>query len=181
MPTNFPTSVDNFTNPIGSDPRTSPDHAAQHANANDAIEAIETYVINRELSYVEKTSNTSVTATTEATANTVVTAAAVTFDGATAVVVEFYAPIAFPAAVANAAINFWLYDGANSIGRLGNLSTVAAANHFAPVYLSRRLTPSGASHTYSIRASVSSGTGGVQAGAGGITADMPAFIRITRA
>lgn len=44
MPTSFPGSLDNFTNPTATDAPTSPDHAAQHANANDAIEAIETAI-----------------------------------------------------------------------------------------------------------------------------------------
>ena len=46
MPTNFPNSVDVLTNPAAGDSQNSPSHAAQHANANDAIEAIETYVLN---------------------------------------------------------------------------------------------------------------------------------------
>ena len=42
MATAFPTSKDNLTNPSGSDELVG--HAAQHANANDAIEALETTV-----------------------------------------------------------------------------------------------------------------------------------------
>jgi hypothetical protein len=45
MPTNFPTSVDNFTNPTANDSLNLPSHSTQHANANDAIEAIETYAL----------------------------------------------------------------------------------------------------------------------------------------
>ena len=41
MATNFPGSQDSFTNPTSSDTLDSPDHAAQHANVNDAVEAIE--------------------------------------------------------------------------------------------------------------------------------------------
>jgi hypothetical protein len=41
MPTNFPTSLDNFTNPTANDSLNLPSHSTQHANANDAIEAIE--------------------------------------------------------------------------------------------------------------------------------------------
>src|SRR5665213_1555572 len=44
MATTFPTSIDSFTNPVAGNPMTSPDHATQHANANLAIEAIETFV-----------------------------------------------------------------------------------------------------------------------------------------
>jgi hypothetical protein len=41
--TNYPTALDNFTNPTGSDSLSTPAvlHSTQHANANDAIEAIE--------------------------------------------------------------------------------------------------------------------------------------------
>jgi len=46
MPTNFPTSVDNFTNPTANDSLNLPSHSTQHANSNDAIEAIEGYLLN---------------------------------------------------------------------------------------------------------------------------------------
>jgi hypothetical protein len=46
MATNFPTSVDNFTNPTANDSLNLPSHSTQHANANDAIEAIEGYLLN---------------------------------------------------------------------------------------------------------------------------------------
>lgn len=44
MTTNFPTSLDALTNPTGASSLTSPDHAGQHADANDAIEALEAKV-----------------------------------------------------------------------------------------------------------------------------------------
>jgi hypothetical protein len=46
MATNFPTSVDVLTNPVSNDSLNSPSHSAQHANANDAIEAIEGVLVN---------------------------------------------------------------------------------------------------------------------------------------
>jgi hypothetical protein len=46
MPTNFPTGVDNFTNPTANDSLNLPSHSTQHANANDAIEAVEDYLLN---------------------------------------------------------------------------------------------------------------------------------------
>lgn len=42
--TNFPTSLDTLTNPTASDTLDSPSHSAQHANSNDAIEALEAKV-----------------------------------------------------------------------------------------------------------------------------------------
>lgn len=44
MSTNFPSSLDSLTNPVSTDKVSVVDHAAQHANANDAIEAIEAKV-----------------------------------------------------------------------------------------------------------------------------------------
>jgi hypothetical protein len=44
VPTSFPTSLDTLTNPQATDPQNSPSHAGQHANANDAIEALEAKV-----------------------------------------------------------------------------------------------------------------------------------------
>jgi hypothetical protein len=46
MATNFPTSVDSLVNPVSNDSLNTPSHSAQHTNANDAIEAIETYLLN---------------------------------------------------------------------------------------------------------------------------------------
>ena len=44
MATNFPSSLDTLTNPTSSDSLSSPSHSAQHANANDAIEALQAKV-----------------------------------------------------------------------------------------------------------------------------------------
>ena len=44
MATNFPTSLDALTNPTANDALTSPSHADQHADANDAIEALQAKV-----------------------------------------------------------------------------------------------------------------------------------------
>lgn len=44
MATNFPASLDSLTNPTSSDSLSSPSHSAQHANANDAIEALQAKV-----------------------------------------------------------------------------------------------------------------------------------------
>ena len=44
MATNFPTSLDTLTNPTSSDSLSSPSHSAQHANVNDAVEALQAKV-----------------------------------------------------------------------------------------------------------------------------------------
>ena len=44
MAVNYPTSLDTLTNPTATDYLNSPSHAAQHANANDILEALEAKV-----------------------------------------------------------------------------------------------------------------------------------------
>ncbi len=44
MATSFPQSLDALTNPTSTDSLTSPSHADQHADANDAIEALQAKV-----------------------------------------------------------------------------------------------------------------------------------------
>ena len=41
MSTSYPAALDNLTNPAATDPLSSPSHSSQHANANDAIEAMQ--------------------------------------------------------------------------------------------------------------------------------------------
>ena len=137
-------------------------------------------VTRLELSYVEFTAPVNVTATTEATANTIVTGGAIAYDGSTVVRIEFFAPNAN--VDAGGVHDLWLvlYDGASSIGFLGIMSSLGVGYQFIPMNLSRRLTPSNASHTYSVRAYVDYGTGNVGAGAGGVGNSMPGFIRVTK-
>ncbi len=136
-----------------------------------------------ELDYVEITSAVVPTATSEATANTIVTANPIAFSGSTVVMIEFFSPDVRPANDAAARyISLWLYDGSSSIGQIGFIRGAASGNNESIAHCSRRLTPSAATHTYSIRASVTSGgsNANVDAGTGGSGQSMPAYIRITR-
>lgn len=44
MPSGFPGSIDNFTDPLSNSPLNSPSHSGLHADVNDAVEKIETYM-----------------------------------------------------------------------------------------------------------------------------------------
>lgn len=128
-----------------------------------------------ELDYAERTSNTSITATSEATANTIVTGSSVAYDGSTIVKVEFWCDHMKGASGQD--LRIWLYDGSSSIGFI----TYTESQSYVGGYGVRRITPSNASHTYSVRASVGgASTGVVAAGAGGSGAVAPAFLRITK-
>jgi hypothetical protein len=126
-----------------------------------------------EYAYNEKVTNTTVTNTVIGSADTVVTASAVTFDGATAVMIDFGAPTV---AAGTTFIRLYLFDGSTSLGIIDQVNGTGSARG------SRRLTPSAAAHTYSIRALVDAGSGTVFAASGGALATdfLPAFIRITK-
>jgi len=152
--------------------------AGKVAVATGTATATEQWPPGHEFDYVEKTSSTSVTATTEATANTVVQGAAVTYDGSTTVEIQFFSPYSQPASGGHNIV-FVLYGDGATLGLFG-IHTGGASVERVPVSLRRRLTPSAASHTYSVRAYVDSGTGTVSGGAGGSGSYMPAFIRIVK-
>ena len=134
-----------------------------------------------ELAYTAYTANVNPTATVEASADTVVTASAVVFDGSTVVMVEFFCPIARANASAGATMNIWLFDNGTSIGTFAVVGQgTTQANEYKPVMAARRLTPSAASHTYSARATVSTGTGVVGAGNGTAANQGPGYIRIVQ-
>lgn len=137
-----------------------------------------------ELDYVEQTSPVSITSTNEASPNTVITSSSVAYDGSTVVLIEAYFPRINPSGTASAFMTVLLFEDSTSIGRLGlegNGANVNVINTYRSAFYSRRITPSAGSHTYSVRAIVSAGTGGFELGAGGASTYMPGYIRITRA
>lgn len=135
--------------------------------------------VGQEVAYEERTSNFTTTATTEGTAAVVVTADAFVADGASAYLIEFYAPRWFGSA-ANAQCNLIIHDGTNSLGffYMGTLATTAEV---MGVCAQRRLVPTAGSKTYSIRAYTGAATTlTISAGSGGAAAFVPAFVRITK-
>lgn len=132
-----------------------------------------------EYDYHEFTSPTTISSTTEAGAFQIRDAAAITFDGATAVMIEFYAPY-FTTATSGDQLVLCLYDGSSSIGLIG--SGQATTGYSNEIYVRRRITPSAATHTYSIRGyRVGTSNITVGAGLGGVGAYEPGFIKITKA
>lgn len=66
MATNFPAGLDTFTNPVGTDTLATPSHSSQHADINDAVEALQAKVgannsaVTSSLDYKVTALNTSV-------------------------------------------------------------------------------------------------------------------------
>jgi hypothetical protein len=154
--------------------------AAAHANGAAVAHVLtkggmDAYLASRELAYAEITVSKSITAIPLASADVVVTAPALTFDGATTVMIEFCAPYMRGGTTY---LNLRLWDGATDLGQIG---FVDPTNKYATAAMKRRITPSAGSHTFSIRAVVDAGTGSVGADTGtGSATPQPAFIRIER-
>jgi hypothetical protein len=129
--------------------------------------------------YAEFTVTVDVTTTTEAGATTIVTGSPVTYDGATVILVEYQVPvIQIDSSVVMRTV---LYDGASSIGWLSNEGVLSLSAAEGARRMSRKLTPSAAAHTYSIRSFLNAaGTGHHVVGAGGLGNIMPGFMRITK-
>lgn len=133
--------------------------------------------------YVEITSPVTVTATADGNSGgtAVINGNSVTYDGSTRILVEFYAPyLLYNVSGQNILVN--LYDGTTDLGRICNLG-ISAGSFTMSLTGQRFLTPSAAAHTYNIRGWKTSGSGLAQvgAGAGGASAYVPAFMRITSA
>lgn len=131
-----------------------------------------------ELDYAEITSVASVTATDEATPQTIITGNAVSYDGSTIVMVDFFAPYAH---LDNSAHTLYvaLWDESAIVARL---FLVGSTGDFSPVRAGYRFTPSAGAHTYRIRAHTAAATPQIGAGAAsGANSYVPAFMRIVTA
>lgn len=127
-----------------------------------------------EFDYVAKTSNTAISATTAGTANSIVTANAVSYDGSTMIMLEFFC--AFLDSGVDMLIAF--FDGATQVDVFGAPPNTARVQ--GGKLGSLRLTPSNASHTYSVRAWLTSGSGTIYGNTGTGGNIPPAYIRQTK-
>lgn len=136
---------------------------------------------SNEIGYDEITASVFPTATSSVTANTVIAGSAYTFDGKP-VIMEFHADnVGVPTGTVGLSIAVGLFEGATLIN-FANMETPATGSQFtAPFNFKLRFTPTAASHTYSIKAWVTSGTGAVFAGTRAGGGNGPAYLRFTRA
>lgn len=133
--------------------------------------------VPRELSYVQFTGNVASTQTVEASAQVVVTAAALTFDGATVVVIAFGCALWTCSGTTQVCLVDLFEDG-SPIGQMWGAAAPNGSNQ-PGIYTQRRMTPTAGAHTYSIRTHLNAaGTFTVGAGVGGAAAVMPGFVRI---
>lgn len=136
-----------------------------------------------EFDYTQITSSVNVTSTTAASPDNIVTSGSVTYDGSTVVIIEFYASNIYCGIGGNNMfIDLW--EDSTRLGQIAHIREDGTTGLGArPIYVRRRLTPSNASHTYSIKAwfdFANTSTRQVVAGAGSGPAAMPAYIRVSK-
>lgn len=134
---------------------------------------------NQLISYVEYTANVTISGTnpgTGGTATTIVTAGAFTPNGTDEYWIEFFSPEVQAGSADSVLIE--LYDGATRLGEMAIFAN-PATQPASPCLVRRKLVPTNAAHTYSIRAWRVTNNGIVVAGNGTAGNAMPGYINIT--
>ena len=135
-----------------------------------------------EFDYVQKTSNTTISASSEGTANTIVTGASVIYDGATTVMVKFFTPQIQLPSTTGATLLIGIWDNGTVLGYLTAPTAINASNDvYGGFEGEARFTPTNAAHQYSIRAYITAGASGlISGGAGGAGTFFPCFMRVVK-
>lgn len=139
-------------------------------------------LVGQEIGYSERTSGFTASASSAATAADMGMSITLTADGVTPYMLEFWAAWVDTSAALGAytAVHF-----AENGTRLADWDVIvrapAAAMTSAPIIARKRIVPTAGSHTYTMRAWSSGGTGTINAGPGGVGNPPPMFMRITRA
>jgi len=137
-----------------------------------------------ELDYKEFTANVSCPNTTEAASTSIVTSSSVVYDGATKVLLTFFAP-AYQSTATGASGGTFLVLWDNTAGvSLGLLAadkpSATNADQFVPV-CARILTPAAGARVYSVRGyGQSASMLTIMADVGGVGKRVPGFLRITK-
>lgn len=137
----------------------------------------------RELDYVEITGNVTITGTAEGSETTCITGTSQAYT-ADPIIIEVFSPRCdVNAASAGQALIVVLYDGATILGRIETIiPDSTGASHGRGFTARRKLTPTAATHQYIVKAYKTSTNACLfGAGAGGTGANVPAYLRITRA
>jgi hypothetical protein len=125
------------------------------------------------LNYTTSTAAVTINATTEAAANTVITSGSCVVPAATLICVEFFAPSAICGTGGWMIVNLW--QDSTRLGRIQGLTLDVERGIFARQFI----TPGAGTYVYSIRAWRGTADGTIKGGAGGSTAYMPMYIRVT--
>jgi len=125
------------------------------------------------IDYAQATSNVSITGTSLASPTSIVAGSAVTWDGSTKILLEFFA---INSTKGTTFFSTGFYEDGSNI----NQGSYMTASPYGFYYSAYRITPTAGSHTYSVKGCVDAGSGQVQCGVGGSGTSAPAYLRITR-
>jgi hypothetical protein len=131
-----------------------------------------------ELQYTEITTGVTITATSNATPDVCITGAALTFDGATSIMVEVFSYSLSTPAQQGGEVSLYVWDGATNLGRVVRQGGGGTATNIACVCFRMRVTPTAGSHTFSVRGTVNVSSGFFSAGSA--PGQSPAYLRVTR-
>lgn len=138
--------------------------------------------IGFEIGYDQITAPVNIASTNEAAPTTIIAGSSYTFDGA-AVLATFWCPYLQYGTSGSQIVDVHLWEGGTELGRIAHISLAANDTQMAiSVGGFLRFTPTAGAHTYSIKAHCNNTTGNPQvgAGAGGVGAYLPAFLRLTK-
>jgi microcystin-dependent protein len=136
------------------------------------------------LDYVQITSPAAISATSQATATTLITGNAVTYDGATPIYIEAFAPsIDYGTNYgATSQVHAFLDGSVLCVLQLNQWAGAGSTGpHDSVMYALRKYTPSAGSHTFSLRGHYTGNASNLNAGTGASGAQTPAFLSIKRA
>lgn len=133
-----------------------------------------------ELAYAQRTTERFVTAT-GSSSDEIISPLTVVCDGSP-IVIEFYSWAVRPRSdAAGATIKLSLFQNSSKIvDAWGFSQTPTAGFDWKPFHLTYRLTPTAGIHTFSVGATVSDGTGSINAGTGTSSTAAPAFLRVSK-
>jgi hypothetical protein len=136
------------------------------------------------LDYVQITSPAAISATSQATATTLITGSAVTYDGATPIYIEAFAPsIDYGTNYgATSQIHAFLDGSVLCCLQLNQWAGAGSSGpHDSVMYALRKYTPSAGSHTFSLRGHYTGNASNLNCNTGASGAQTPAFLQIKRA
>jgi len=135
----------------------------------------------RKIDYVEKTSDTTISATSAATADTCITSSPIVYPGGMEICIEIYSPSLVPSGSNSADLIVTLWEDSTDLGIIGQTGTTAASPpSFSSMFARMFRTPSAGSHTYIVKAWRTVGNGTFSGGTGG-AGYIAAYMRITKA
>lgn len=134
-----------------------------------------------EFTYTAVTSIVTVTVVAEASSVSIVSAGAVTYDGSTAVYIEWFLPEVFGPSTANADVTLTLWEDATDLGQIAVVRSETTNRGVTSIHGRYKRTPTNASHNYTIKGFAGTSSGGAGGGTGGAGALAAGYCRVVKA